>query len=262
MQKAVVYKIAFSDGTNYIGYTTMTLSKRLRDHATSWNANKRLQKRLRAPGFLYDVSVLHHCDSVREARDLEIQEILKATNVLNRFIPGRNGGAGALTQNYAPTALIDIFDDGKEIKQKTKSWSERKPHCVSPPKQGNYRCSVCKQVKPETEYHKDRSRWNGLHSRCKICYMKKVRETVERNKATGVQVKHKKCIRCKSKKRASEFGIRYQNADCLESICKTCRNLYARTMQKAKIKPMPKDHIPKTPDDHWKNLMQPQQEKT
>ena len=32
-----------------------------------------------------------------------------------------------------------------------------------------YTCSICRQSKPHTAFHRDRSRFNGLNSRCAVC---------------------------------------------------------------------------------------------
>ena len=255
MKKAIVYKIAFSDGTQYIGHTIHPLAYRLNQHKNQPRTNRRLQVRLNAFGWTYDVSILHHCESVIEARDLEIAEIMKASNVLNRYIPGANGGAGRLTENYAPIETIDILPNDKPTARKYKPWGDRKPHNVSPPKEGIYRCSNCGTSKLHTEFHKDRTRFNGLHSRCKVCYRLRTKQIVECNKIKGVQIKHKICRKCRSKKRASEFSIDYKNNDCLKSSCKACDNLVNRVNSKTKYKPLPKDYSPKSAADHWANLM-------
>ena len=255
MQKAIVYKIAFSDGTSYIGHTINPLSTRIYQHATAQRTNRRLQTRLNASGYTYEVSILHRCESAVRAKELERQEILAAENVLNRYIPGRNGGAGRLTENYAPTTIIDIFPNEPGQIRKYKPWSDRKKHCVSPPKEGIYRCSDCRTNKPHTEFHKDRTRFNGLHSRCKVCYRERTRRIKECNMIKGVQIKHKVCRKCRSKKRASEFTIDYKNNDCLQSSCKSCVNLAQRANAKTKYKPFPKDSRPKSASDHWANLM-------
>ena len=35
---------------------------------------------------------------------------------------------------------------------------------------GTYTCSLCRDRLPHTDFYKDRTRFNGLHSRCKDCY--------------------------------------------------------------------------------------------
>ena len=80
------------------------------------------------------------------------------------------------------------------------------------------RCCFCEEVKPVSQFRRNRTRLDGYHSRCTPCEMS------ERKKvACSISVKQKPCTLCKEIKQASEFRPNRANRDGLECWCIECR---------------------------------------
>ena len=102
-------------------------------------------------------------------------------------------------------------------------------------------CIMCEEWKPESEYHKNRSKMDGLGSQCKECtrvyfqsrYRKskkcvKDRLRYENLHRTSCGVKEKLCSRCKQWKAESHFHKHRGSKDGLQSACKECASEYNR----------------------------------
>lgn len=90
-----------------------------------------------------------------------------------------------------------------------------------PAPQGYKRCGTCKEVKPLSEFHKNRAHAGGYHSSCKPCHRTSIdavhRRRIEKNIAQG----EKQCLTCEQIKPYSEFA---QENGYYRNVCKVCRN--------------------------------------
>lgn len=90
------------------------------------------------------------------------------------------------------------------------------------------RCIHCKEIKPITEYYKNRCCADGHRYVCKDCLRKYMKTRYERlkslhrskppNKSSGT----KKCTRCKEVKPRSAFPTDICHLDGIASWCKSC----------------------------------------
>jgi hypothetical protein len=71
-------------------------------------------------------------------------------------------------------------------------------------------CVRCKAFKPQTEFHKEKSRPDGLRLECKAC--KKLARKLRRQREADVPPDHRKCKRCKNATPLSEFRQRIVKA--------------------------------------------------
>lgn len=89
------------------------------------------------------------------------------------------------------------------------------------------RCPRCKREKPVTEFHKDRSRKDGLNHRCRDCHRAHRREYVKKNAARNpdeiVVPSEKRCPECGITRPSSEWSRDRTSPDGLRSYCKPCR---------------------------------------
>jgi len=78
-------------------------------------------------------------------------------------------------------------------------------------------CGKCKEIKPVSEFHKDKSRTDGLNYSCKTCSSKKglVR-------CAEITITSKTCRECKEEKDVSHFSLDKAKADGLRGVCKSC----------------------------------------
>ena len=94
------------------------------------------------------------------------------------------------------------------------------------------KCNRCHQVKPLTEFHKNRIRDDGLQRICKHCRkevaQKARKEMVANRKYGDVFVEKKCCSRCNVVKPSSEFGKNITRPDGLQGYCKICRSEYSK----------------------------------
>lgn len=146
-----IYKISFEDGFAYVGMTKFPVEDRIRRHINNPD-NAELSRRLTSEVYVAEV-LYENIPTFEIATQIESDEIFALEKPIN--ISGVN-----------PNAKTVHF--GHKI---TKRNSRKKPKRQRQiePRPGDYRCSMCCQVKPHTDFYKDRTRFNGLHSRCKPC---------------------------------------------------------------------------------------------
>lgn len=161
VRTGVAYRIAFEDGAVYIGKTICPLPSRIGKHL-SQSSNAGIAERVKR-GIEFKIDILHETTDLKRLSELEIEAIqLEAEsgdliNVLhNPYRPGPSVGA-------------EIYRDGRRKKQRRDYPGAGKDRPVYPPTVEEARCSVCTELKPASEFHLDRCRHNGLHSRCKLC---------------------------------------------------------------------------------------------
>ncbi len=145
-----IYRLTFSNGMQYVGLTINDPVERVKQHSTPGRAcNKRLYDLLQDEW--PQIDVLKTAKTPAEARWQEQHEIagIPAESRLNVIVHGVSG-------------RVNTGAD-KGVKS-----TQRGVRC-STPREGAYRCSKCYEHKDWTEFYRDRTRFNGLHSRCKKC---------------------------------------------------------------------------------------------
>ena len=155
MQKTYkVYKITFEDGFAYVGITKYSVPDRIRRHLQR-PVNTEVSRRLRKEvPYVYTV-LFDDIKDYSEAYRLESQEIFKLEKPIN--ISGANPEKRQQFGN--PMALDNIL----------RRFRTRTQRNVYPPRKGRYACSICRVRKAHTEFNRDRTRFNGLDSRCRDC---------------------------------------------------------------------------------------------
>lgn len=87
-------------------------------------------------------------------------------------------------------------------------------------------CKICDITKPLTEFHKDKSKVDGLNFYCKPCHIKKQKEYMKKGPKNLVPRQWnkdgKKCSRCKEVKPITEFHKSTLRYDGLDNRCKKC----------------------------------------
>jgi len=89
-------------------------------------------------------------------------------------------------------------------------------------------CTACKEIKPISEFHKDRSRKDGLQRKCKIC--RKAYDQTEKGKAVRQvyqQSEQGKVVRFRYLQ--SEKGKAYQKRYWQSEKCKATQKRYEQT---------------------------------
>jgi hypothetical protein len=84
------------------------------------------------------------------------------------------------------------------------------------------RCSKCKEIRSENEFHKNRK---YLSSRCIYCKSKKTKEEYLLEKE-NIKNFLKKCGRCKEWKIYDMFSSDKSRSDNLDGLCRECRKYY------------------------------------
>ena len=97
-------------------------------------------------------------------------------------------------------------------------------------------CSKCKKTKETSCFHKDSTRKDGLHWRCKPCgseYSKKRREKRKKNllEETDLSEGYKRCAKasCNQAFPLSHFQSTYSRRTKLTTLCEKCRASYKKT---------------------------------
>ena len=203
-----VYKLGFLDGAEYVGITGLKdINDRIRKHMNT-PCNSELARRLSA-GEKCAVDILHDGVSDSDIYELERAEVAKLDKPIN--IKLTNGRTPDWNQ---PAAYSTVY--------RTVHRRYRKRNVV-PPRQGNYRCSKCRVVKPWIDFNRDRSRFNGLHSRCKACT-----RAIARNMNRTVRPGRYRCSGCREVKTQNEFHRNRSRWNGLHTYCKDCSKEYKR----------------------------------
>lgn len=143
-----IYRITFAhDGAQYVGRTVQKLKYRIAAHTRGEKSgNSELRRRMKS-GDPFTVETLATADTLARARCIEIVHI----RALEKPI------------NCAGATVMPVWIYGTP------------PYRMSYPLRRHYkvaeaRCSICRTIKPAKEFYMDRSRHNGLGSRCKECH--------------------------------------------------------------------------------------------
>lgn len=84
-------------------------------------------------------------------------------------------------------------------------------------------CKICQQAKPETEFHKDRQKADGLAPYCKPCLIAKQREYQKRPPRNPAPEGFKRCGKCKEVKALDQFHTSTRLYDGHAKLCKPCQ---------------------------------------
>lgn len=161
-----VYRIEFEDGAQYVGQTVRPMRRRLQHHMAS-PCNKQLSERLWRSN--YSVRVLSRHYKQARADRAEIREIKRLTKPLN--FRGVKARLARGRPPVGPSAIRPMPRAGR--------WRERTTK--------DTKCSVCRKVKPADKFYTDRSRFNGLESRCSAC-ANALKRAVRRARCAGHDV--------------------------------------------------------------------------
>ena len=83
-------------------------------------------------------------------------------------------------------------------------------------------CATCGKTKPTTEFHKDRSKPDGLNAYCKLCTIAKQKTNLAKPPRRAAPEGMKWCGRCKQHKTPDQFHNRTGTFDGLDKRCKQC----------------------------------------
>ncbi len=149
-----IYRIGFADGRAYVGVTSKEVAVRIRQHGQLHAAvNMELYRRLSA-GQPYELTILAADVPAGKAYARELAFIHAEVDPLNRL------------SRLAPEARTIPITPSNAYNRPYKAGRRRN----KPVRPGTYTCSLCRDRLPHTAFYKDRTRFNGLHSRCKDCY--------------------------------------------------------------------------------------------
>lgn len=100
-----------------------------------------------------------------------------------------------------------------------------------PVSENEKRCSGCKKVRLKTDFNKDSTKHDNLHTTCKTCEKEaKKRYKEEKEKIRKEQdLKEKKCVDCNKVKEISEFSEHSYCADGYVNACNECMNIRLKT---------------------------------
>ena len=185
-RRVTIYEIAFSDGTCYVGQTSKHLPSRIYQHRYG-NSNRRLAARLRSADLDHTVSILAVVDE-DQANAAEQAEIAARRNLLNYYA---GGSLGSRIPHPAPFTEIDAR--AKDPTYRPIIGSRERTYSVYPPTVESMRCSCCRVTKPAAQFHRDRCRWNGLHSRCADCANRLSRERRAARRAQKKPARPRSC---------------------------------------------------------------------
>lgn len=154
-----VYKLSFRNGREYVGITCRSIEERLKRHKRlSDAANRELYDLLQQEK--PKITIIHPAiHSQHLAYQYEAMEIKFLKSPIN------------LT--HVPKWSIEYKDlepTPQTQRPRNYKYRDRKERKIDTPREGEYKCSKCGQVKDWTEFYKDRCRFNGLNSRCKVCF--------------------------------------------------------------------------------------------
>ena len=149
-----IYRIGFADGRAYVGVTSKEVAVRIRQHGQLHAAvNMELYRRLSASQ-PYELTILAADVPAGKAYARELAFIHAEANPLNRL------------SRLAPEARTLPLTPSNTYSRPYRAGRRRN----KPVRPGTYTCSLCRDRLPHTAFYKDRTRFNGLHSRCKECY--------------------------------------------------------------------------------------------
>ena len=204
-----VYRLEFDNGDQYVGITSMDISRRLYRHKNRLSGvNRRVVENLNNKDISSHIRVLSHHVDRASAEEREVEEIGKLTQPLNwhglppekreRLKAGYTGSSAPKHENKAggrnrcckcgdmlPFAAFHVDATRTSgLSNRCIECSRGKPEVAEANRNRRFRCRHCREWKPGTAYYRDASRSSGLMSSCKTCGAKRDRE-MQRAKASG-----------------------------------------------------------------------------
>ena len=88
------------------------------------------------------------------------------------------------------------------------------------------RCIACGRLKPTLEFHKDKSKADGLNTYCKVCHIARQKTYLARPPRRETPEGTKRCTLCKSVKPSAEFHRLTGTYDGLDKRCKACSHAH------------------------------------
>lgn len=231
-----LYQISFGSEPPhfvYYGITNKNILDRLKSHVKA-PTNYNLAFFFNQKDMPYKIEELMTFKTEKEARRQEAVIILKCHQNLE-------------SRPY----LMNIFAGGTKLepsmnhKDKLAYWANKKftpkkYKVVAADMTKIVRCSKCHKHKPATEFYRDRTRFNGLHSRCKACAtavqigIRAAYRNRNEDRIGELKVGTKRCAKCKEVLPRNEFNIYLESPDGLYSQCIHCRKSGGR---RAPLKP-------------------------
>lgn len=193
MTKINIYRLTFQNGKEYVGQTKGSVRARISGHKTDPSNNELsnlLQKEEPIYVILSSHTTKHRAD---EAEKKAIRALIMPINRMHvaNLKPSGNPPFGG------EKMFVRRHDYAKRNKTPTNKATI---------------CSQCKKKKPATAFYPDRSRHNGLCSRCIKC------DSIKKQRTDKPAV----CSWCKVKQPAREFHSDSSRPNGLCSRCRSC----------------------------------------
>ena len=105
-------------------------------------------------------------------------------------------------------------------------------------------CTHCQQMKPLSDFVKNKRCADGYRYICKSCYNEKTREEAKRRTIKNSQESHhpntKECSQCHKRKPLSEFPHDKTRRYGVRATCKTCttqkRHIYLKLLERERLR--------------------------
>lgn len=214
-KRNTVYRIIVDDFYIYVGRTNKPLYKRLNEHLRN-PVNPDLKDLIVTQKLPHRIEELKTFRTHEGAVNFEKKTILKlysqcADRLLNKFAGGVNLYATKKTNG--------------QIEIRKKFYKEY--NVVDIDLEKVWRCSQCKKYKSADKFHRDRTRFNGLHSKCKDCKKHQSKlfslKYKEKNKYPGPNREgYKKCCKCRRYLLKTKFNLNRVTLDGHMPICIAC----------------------------------------
>ena len=153
--------------------------------------------------------------------------------------------------------LEEYFDanehiDGKEntckvcVKERQKEYVEAKRKEEEIPTEKN--CTSCKILLPLEKFYKDKTKFDGVGTKCKQCFLK-VREESSKNKTI---ISEYKCKQCDTVKSIDNFGRNAKSVTGYKYTCKECTTKKAKERYHERVKKNMEEGVDITEEEKYK----------
>lgn len=146
-----IYKITLDDGRAYVGQTKVSVAQRISHHRTQ-PVNTELKNAL-------DNEIGHTVEILSSHRKQVIADFQEMVEI--NKIPDDKRINKVVKKGHIPKTGNPPLRKNRGLFHYKKKNNDRR--------EGVYACSVCRESKPSGEFHSDRTRYNGLMSKCKSC---------------------------------------------------------------------------------------------
>ena len=153
--------------------------------------------------------------------------------------------------------LEEYFDandhiDGKEntckvcVKERQKEYVEAKRKEEEIPSEKN--CTSCKIFLPLEKFYKDKTKFDGVGTKCKQCFLK-VKEESSKNK---IIISEYKCKQCDTLKSIDNFGRNAKSVTGYKYTCKECITKKAKERYHERVKKNMEEGVDITEEEKYK----------